>query len=337
MIKEILPKLVEGKNLTREQAREAMKVIMEGKATPAQIGAFLTALRMKGETVEEITGFAEVMREKAVRIDIGKDIIVDTCGTGGDSSETFNISTVTAFVVAGGGLTVAKHGNRSVSSKCGSADVMEALGINIQIPPPRMKECLETIGIGFLFAPLYHLSMKYALPPRREMGIRTVFNILGPLTNPAGANIQVMGVFSPHLTEKLAGVLMNLGSKQAYVVWGEKGYDEITTVGSTKISYFREGKVETFYLHPEEVGIRRSRPEELKGGTPQENAQLALKILKGERGAPRDIVLINSAACFVASGKARDWREGINMAEESIDSGKALEKLQQLREFTTRV
>ncbi len=280
MIKEMIEKIIKRENLSEEEAVGVMREIMEDKATPAQIASFITSLRMKGETVEEITGCAKVMREKATRIKIDKDnivdldrdeinvdyeTIIDTCGTGGDGTKTFNISTVTAFVVAGAGFLVAKHGNRSVSSECGSADVIMALGINLDIPVERVKECIEKVGIGFLYAPLYHSAMKYALGPRREIGIRTIFNILGPLTNPAGANVQVLGVYNPDLTETLASVLKNLGAKSAFVIYGEGSLDEISIIGRTKVAQLKNGEINTYYITPEDCGLKRARLEDIKG------------------------------------------------------------------------
>ncbi|MFH1905494.1 MAG: anthranilate phosphoribosyltransferase [bacterium] len=337
MIKEIIQKVVEGCDLTEDEARGIMEEIMDGKATASQIASFITALRMKGETVDEITGCAKVMREKAERIHIKHGLdVVDTCGTGGDKANTFNVSTATAIVAAGGGLIVAKHGNRSVSSKCGSADVIKELGINIDIPPNRVEECINNIGIGFLFAPLFHKAMKYAIGPRREIGIRTIFNILGPLTNPANATSQVLGVYNPNLTDKLANVLKNMGSKSAFVVHGEGGFDEISITGKTRISELKNGEIKTYYIHPRDFGMSIGKEEDIRGGDAAENAKIIIKILKGEKGARRDIVVLNSAHIFVATGKAKDIREGITLAEKSIDSGAALNKLNALREETNK-
>lgn len=334
MIKGILKTLVERNNLPEEKAREVMGEIMEGKATSAQIASFLTALRMKGETVAEITGFARAMLEKVDTFPIERDIVVDTCGTGGDSLNTFNISTVVALLVAAAGITVAKHGNRALSSRCGSADVLEALGVKLTIPKEKVKECLEKIGIGFLFAPYYHPAMKYALAPRQEMGMRTVFNILGPLINPLGANVRLMGVHSSSLTEPLARVLKNLGVRGAFVVWGEDGLDEISIKARTRITELKEGKIETYYIKPEDFGMQGASLREIRGGDREENARILKDILRGEKGAKRDIVLINTAACLVAAGRARDLKEGIEIAEDCIDSGKAKDKLESLVKFT---
>ena len=334
MIKAVLGTLVEAKNLQEKEAKQVMGEIMEGKATPAQIASFLTALRMKGETVAEITGFARAMLEKVDAFSIKIDTLVDTCGTGGDSLNTFNISTVVAFVVAGAGLTVAKHGNRALSSKCGSADVLEALGVKITIPKEKVKECLEKIGIGFLFAPCCHPAMKYALAPRQEMGMRTVFNILGPLINPLRANVRLMGVHSSSLTEPLARVLKNLGVRNAFVVWGEDGLDEISINARTRITELKEGKIKTYYIRPEDFGIQRASLEEIMGGDREKNTRILKDILGGEKGAKRDVVLINAAACLIAAARAKSFKEGIEIATESIDSGKAKEKLGALISFT---
>jgi anthranilate phosphoribosyltransferase len=291
---------------------------------------------MKGETVDEITGSARVMREKAVAIKLDAKYQVDTCGTGGDMAHTFNISTTAAFVVAGAGVTVAKHGNRSVSSKSGSADVLQALGVNIEIPSPRVEECMKEVGIGFLFAPMMHLAMKYAIGPRREIGIRTLFNILGPLTNPAKVTSQIMGVYAADLTGVLAQALGNLGAIHAFVVHGMDGLDEITITDKTKVSEFASGEVKDFYLHPSDFGLATARKNDLKGGDAKENAAITIEVLKGKKGVHRDIVLLNAAAGLVASGKATDFKEGIKLSEKSIDSGSALEKLENLKAFTNR-
>lgn len=333
MIKEAINLLIQNINLSEAEMAECMKEIMEGRATDAQIGAFLTALRIKGETVEEITAAARIMREKATKINAPKGVI-DTCGTGGDMSHTFNISTATAIVVAAAGVPIAKHGNRSVSSRSGSADVLEALGVKIDLPPEKVEKCLFETGFGFLFAPLFHPAMKYAIGPRREIGIRTIFNILGPLTNPAGAKRQILGVFADRLTEPLAAVLGNLGAEDVMVVHGEDGLDEITVSDGTRVSRFRHGKVETFYLSPEDFGLKRSPVSDLVGGDKDENAKILLEILKGERGPKRDIVLINSAAALTVAGKTEDLKEGVMIAAEAIDSGKAMSKLKEVIEVS---
>lgn len=330
MIKEAIHMLVDKIDLSEKEMAECMEEIMDGKATDAQIGALLTALRVKGETVAEITGAAKIMRRKATAIRAPEGVL-DTCGTGGDMSHTFNISTTTAFVVAGAGVPVAKHGNRSVSSRSGSADVLEALGVRIDLPPEKVEQCLFETGFGFLFAPLFHPAMKYAIGPRREMGIRTIFNILGPITNPAGAQRQVLGVFADRLTETLAEVLGNLGAADAMVVHGEDGLDEISIAGRTKISRAREGKVETFTIQPEDFGLWRGRLEDLKGGDKEENAGITRLILQGEEGARRNIVLMNSALALIVAGATGDYRTALGIAADSIDSGRAREKLEEVK------
>jgi len=345
MILEALQQVVERKNLTQEEAVLVMDEIMSGKATDVQIAAFLAALRLKGETVEELTGFARVMREKVVPIRAAhevaagvsgteRELLVDTAGTGGDARGTFNVSTATAFVAAGAGLTVAKHGNRSVSSLCGSADVIEAMGIHLDITPQQVGRCIDEIGIGFLFAPLLHLAMKYVMVARREMRIRTVFNILGPLTNPAKAGAQILGVYDGNLTELMAQVLRDLGSKRVFVVHGDDGLDEISNTGRTKVSEVHDGQVKTYYVTPEDFGVPRATMADLQGGDVQDNARIVLSILQGEKGPKRDIVLINSSAALVAGGKAKDFLEGAALARESIDSGAALGKFEALRALT---
>lgn len=322
--------LVSNINLSESEMAECMKEIMEGKATDAQIGAFLTAMRIKGETVEEITGAARIMREKATAIKAPEGVL-DTCGTGGDMSHTFNISTTTALVVAGTGVPVAKHGNRSVSSQSGSADVLEALGVKIDLPPEKVEKCLFETGFGFLFAPLFHPAMKYAIGPRREMGIRTVFNILGPITNPANAKRQILGVFADKLTGILAMVLGNLGAVDAMVVHGEDGLDEITISSRTRVSRFKNGKAENFYIAPEDFGIRRNNIEHICGGNKEENAAITTSILNGEKGPRREIVLMNSAAALIVAGKTEDFRTAMSMAVDAIDSGRALRKLEEIK------
>jgi anthranilate phosphoribosyltransferase len=336
MLVDAIRKVVEGRNLAEEEASSAMEEIMRGEATPAQIASFITALRMKGETVEEITGCAQVMRQHATFISAPSPNTVDTCGTGGDGGNTFNISTTAAFVVAGAGVPVAKHGNRSVSSRCGSADLLKALGVEIEVEKERVEECLREVGIGFLFAPLLHRAMKHALGPRREIGIRTIFNILGPLSNPAQVKAQVLGVFDPNLTEKLAQVLGKMGARHALVVHGMDGLDEITTTAPTRISEWKDGQADTFLLAPEQVGISRANARELAGGEPEENAQITLRILRGEGGPRREVVLLNAAAGLMVGRKARDFQEGIQMAAASIDSQAALGKLEALRDASQR-
>jgi anthranilate phosphoribosyltransferase len=335
MIKEAIGKVVDGFDLSREEMITCMNEIMTGAATQAQIGSFITALRLKGESVEEITGAAIVMREKAIKIEVSGDL-VDTCGTGGSKTGAFNISTTAAFVVSGAGLRVAKHGNRGVSSVCGSADVIKALGVNIDIPPEKVKESIEKIGIGFLYAPLFHEAMKFAIGPRREIGIRTIFNILGPLTNPANAACQVLGVYEEALTDRLANVLNNLGSKRAFVVHGMDTLDEITITGKTKISELKNKKVKSYSIKPQDFGIKIARPSDIKGGTIEENATIVKKVLEGEKGPRQDIVLLNASAALVACGMAKDFKDGVKIARQSIESGKAKEKLEKLIEFTNK-
>jgi len=340
MIKEAISRVVDGVDLDREEMIACMNEIMTGGATPAQIGSFITALRLKGETVDEITGAAIVMREKAVKIDIdkksNKDTIIDTCGTGGSGTDAFNISTTSAFVVSGAGLKVAKHGNRGVSSQCGSADVIKALGVNIDIEPGKVKECMDKVGIGFLYAPLFHGAMKYAIGPRREIGIRTIFNILGPLTNPANANVQVLGVYREDLTEVIANVLANLGTRRAFVVHGLDDLDEISITTQTKVSELKNKNVRTFYVKPEDFGIQRATLNDIKGGNIDENVRIVKEVLEGKEGAHQDIVLLNAAFSLVAGDAAQDFKEGIELAKKSIRSGKAKEKLERLIEFTNK-
>jgi anthranilate phosphoribosyltransferase len=331
-------------SLTREEAREVMTEVLTGKCTDAQIGALLVALHMKGETVEEIVGFAEAIRAAAIPLNVhdapvdvsgtGRDALVDTCGTGGDASGTFNISTATAFVVAGAGVRVAKHGNRSVTSKCGSADVMEALGVNIGLPPARMAACLQEVGIAFLFAPAMHSAMKYVQPARRELRLRTVFNLLGPLTNPAHASAQVVGVYSVDLVEKLAEALSMLGLHRALVVHGLDGLDEITIADTTRVAEVREGSVRTYEVTPEEFGMKRATLDDISGGDAAANAALIREVLNGKKSPRRDVVLLNATAALVAAGKADHLREALPLAEKSIDSGAAARKLEALVRFT---
>lgn len=335
--KSIISKVVEGRDLSEEEAAEAMHKIMSGSATPAQIASFLTALRMKGESITEITAFARVMREFATKISPKVDgKLVDTCGTGGDRVKSFNISTVSAFVASGSGLAIAKHGNRSVTSKSGSADLLEALGVNINLTPEQVEKLIEQIGIGFMFAPIFHGAMKHAIAPRREIGIRTVFNILGPLTNPANAQAQLLGVFSQELVPTLAEVLERLGVERAMVVHGMEGLDEISICSDTKVAELKNHSIDVYTIAPEDFGLRRAKVEEILGGSPKENAELARRILSGEeQGARRDIVILNSAAAIYVGDKAKSIDSAITLAENSIDSGKALEKLNLLVERST--
>ncbi len=331
-MKELIQKVVDGKNLSREEAHRAMKTIMSGEATDAQIGGFLTALRLKGETIEEITEFSRVMREFANTIHPKvKGRLVDTCGTGGDRLNTFNVSTIAAFVAAGAGVPIAKHGNRSVSSSCGSADVLEELGVRIDLSPQEVERTIENVGIGFMFAPIFHGAMKHAIGPRRELGIRTVFNVLGPLTNPAGADAQVLGVFDGGLTDKLAGVLMNLGTKDALVVHGLDGLDEISIIGDTRISELKDGKIDSYIVSPEDLGMKSAGEEDISGGDVRQNAEIAKRILTGkEHGPRRDMVLLNAGAAIYVGGLAGSIKEGIEKARDSIDSGRAYDKLMTL-------
>ena len=334
MIKEAITKAVNKEDLNEVEMMQVMNEIMGGKATPAQIASFITALRMKGETVEEVTGAARIMRQKATRIDARSTIIVDPVGTGGDAMNSFNISTTTAFVVAAAGITVAKHGNRAVSSGCGSADCLEALGVNISAEPEIIEECIQQIGIGFLFAPRLHGAMKYAIGPRKEIAIRTIFNMLGPLTNPAGATAQLIGVYDPTLTEMFAGVLKNLGTKRAFVVHGSDGLDEATVTGETRVTELKDDLISTYNLDPIEIFGETYRDEELLGGEPPINAQITKDVLSGKDGARRKIVLLNAALAIMAGEKAANIKEGIAIAEECIDSGAAIKKLQALIELS---
>lgn len=337
MIKEATDKISKRVDLTEAETREVFDEIMSGKAAVAQIVSFLKALKEKGETVEEITGAAKVMREKSLKINIGKGVeLIDTCGTGGSGTNTFNISTTAAFVIAGCGLKVAKHGNRAASSQCGSADVLESLGVKLDIGPEKVEECIKKIGIGFMFAPIFHGAMKHAAPARKEIGTRTIFNILGPLSNPAGAMNQVLGVYSAELTEVMAEVLKNLGSRRAFVVHGMDTLDEITITGKTKVTELKDGKISTFYAEPGQFGIKSAELNDIKGGGAKENAKIVLSVLKGERSPRRDVVLLNAAAALVAGAKAKDFKDGVKLASESIDSGRALKKLEELIEFTNR-
>lgn len=329
MMQYAIDKVIRKQHLTEGEMMEVMSTIMEGKATSSQIGGFLTALRMKGETVEEITGSAKVMRDKALRVDIDKAYAIDTCGTGGDKGNTFNISTAVAFVAAAAGVTVVKHGNRSVSSRCGSADVLEHLGVNIDLTPEKVQESVEKLNIGFMFAPNFHQAMKYAVAPRRELGVRTIFNVLGPLTNPAKVQGQVLGVYDESLTEVIAEVLKGLGVDSAMVVHGLDGLDEITITTKTKISELKDGEISTYYVDPQRFHLPLASKEEIEGGGPKENAEIILSILRGERGAKRNMVLMNAGAAIYVGKQAASLEEGIDKAREVIDMGFALEKLNQ--------
>jgi len=330
MISEALSNVVNRRDLSEAGAQAAMDYIMEGHATDAQISAFITALRMKGETVAEITGFARAMRSKVTRIRVSDPDAVDTCGTGGDGKNTLNVSTISAFVAAGAGATVAKHGNRSVSSACGSADLLAALGVNIKISPDGIAACLSRAGIGFLFAPMLHKAMRFAVNPRKEIGIRTVFNILGPLTNPAGVTRQVVGVFDEKLTEPLARVLNGLGADRAFVVHGHDGIDEISVSAETTVSEVRGGKVSTYTVAPEDFGFVRRPLTEIVCSGPSQNKSAALAILNGEKGAGRDVVLMNAGAALAAADTSMSIAGGVELAKASLDSGKALKKVEAL-------
>ncbi|MDD5737466.1 MAG: anthranilate phosphoribosyltransferase [Candidatus Omnitrophica bacterium] len=336
MIKEAIAKLVRSEDLSKPEMELSMEDIMTGQALPSQIASFLTAMRMKGETLDEIVGAATVMRKHATKIRTKHPVILDTCGTGGDEMQTFNISTVSAFVVAGAGIAVAKHGNRCVSSKCGSADLLKALGVNIDAQEHAVSKCLDEIGIGFLFAPILHKAMQYAVGPRKEIGIRTIFNILGPLTNPANATHQLLGIYDYKLTRPIAEALGRLGSMRALVVHGNDGLDEVTTTDSTQVSEFKGGNVRDYEINPKEFGIKTAKPGDLKGGDISQNAKIALAVLSGDKGPHRDIVLMNAGCAIYAADGAGSIREGIKIAEESIDSGHGLKKLEQLKEVTSR-
>ena len=326
-----------GEGLSASEAEGVMMLIMGGEATPAQIGGYLVALRAKGETIAEITGFARAMRRHVTAVRASRRPLVDTCGTGGDGANTFNISTTSAFVVAGAGVAIAKHGNRSVSSRCGSADVLQALGVRLDLEPEHLARCIDEVGFGFLFAPKLHPAMKHAIGPRREMKVRTVFNILGPLTNPAGASVQLLGVYDRKLVEPMAQVLCELGSRAAYVVSGADGLDELSTTGPNHVACLKDGRVSCFELDPTDYGFDSATLESFAGGDAAVSAAITRAVLAGERGARRDVVVLNSAAALAAAGVADDLRQGVEMAEESIDSGKAGEVLSSLVAFTQEI
>ncbi len=334
MFRDNLNKIVQGKDLSESEMSQMITDIFSGEITDAQIGAFMAALATKGETFEELAGAAQAMRKKAVRIQTPASTVIDTCGTGGDSAQTFNISTTTAFVVAGCGVTVAKHGNRSISSKCGSADVLEVLGVDLSIDPEVVEESIAEIGIGFMFAPLYHGAMKYAGKARQEVGIRSIFNMLGPLTNPAAASCQLLGVFAPELTEMFANALNMLGSKHALVVHGHDGLDEISVCAPTRVSELKDSMVNTYDITPEQFFGEEADPDDLKGGDAQANAEITKNILEGEKGTKRDVVVLNTAAALVAADKAENIKDGISLAEKAIDEGAAKAKLEDLARFT---
>jgi anthranilate phosphoribosyltransferase len=331
MMREVLEKLIRREDLALDESADLMRAIMSGELSDAQVAGVLVGLRAKGETVDEITGFARAMREKSVKVTLSTNGAIDTCGTGGDASSTFNISTAAALVAAGMGVAVAKHGNRAVSSRCGSADVLEALGVNITLDPHRAGELVDRVGIGFLFAPQHHPAMKHAAAARSSLGIRTVFNLLGPLTNPAGVRRQLVGVYAPDLTETVARVLGALGSERVYVVHGTDGSDEVSVNAPTQVSALEDGAVRTFEFDPREIGVARTAPEDIAGGTAAENAALIEQTLAGEKGARRDSVLLNAAFAAMAAGKADTIETGVALASESIDSGRASDKLEVLR------
>jgi len=334
MFKENLSKIVQKEDLNEEQMSQMITDIFSGNITDAQIGAMMAALATKGETFEELAGAARAMRRKALRIQTSTGTVVDTCGTGGDGAHTFNISTTTSFVVAACGVTVAKHGNRSVSSQCGSADLLEALGVKLDTAPEIVEEAVQDIGIGFLFAPLYHGAMRFAAKARKEVGLRSIFNMLGPLTNPAGANCQLLGVYAPELTEMFAHALQLLGTKRAFVVHGHDGLDEISVCAPTRISELKDGLIRTYDISPEQFFSEQAEPADLLGGNPEENAQITRNILNGEKGPKRNVVLINAAAALVAAGQAEDLKQGIRMAETAIDDGAAANKMEALIKYS---
>lgn len=336
MIQEAIYEVIHSNDLSFETMRAVMNEMMEGKATHAQMGAFLAAMRMKGETIDEITACATVMREKCTKIHPNMDVL-DIVGTGGDEANTFNISTISSFVVAAGGIPVAKHGNRSVSSKCGSADVLEALNVNIELSAQASQKILEEIGICFIYAPVYHASMKYAAPVRKDLKIRTIFNILGSLANPAGANLQLLGVYDENLVEPMARVLANLGVKRAMVVHGHDGLDEVTLCTTSTICEVNQGRLNSFFLTPEQVGLMRCEPMDLVGGSPKENAQIAMDILNGVKGPKRDVVVLNAAICLYMSHDQMTLRDCVKLAESLIDSKKAKEKLEKLIRLSHKI
>ena len=348
MIKAIIAKVIRGESLSEKESETTMGEILDGKATSAQIGSFTTALRMKGETVDEITGAARAMRSRITRVELDNhmvnidrdeiniedETILDTCGTGGNGTNTFNVSTATALVVAGGGVKVAKYGQQTESNYCGSAKVLEALGLKLDISRTDVERSIREIGIGFLYAPLFYGAMKYPLGPRREMGFRTIFNLLGPLTNPAGSTVQILGVYHSDLTDKMAQVLKKLGTQEAFVVCGEGTFDEISICGPTRVTHLKDGKIDTFSITPEEYGLITANPEDITGGSAEKNARIIREILDGKKGPKRDIVLLNAGAAFVAAGLDGKFGEGIKRASEAIDSGHAKEKLEALISFT---
>ena len=336
MIREAIDTLVQSQDLPQQEAAQAMNEMMEGEATPAQMAAFITALRIKGETVDEITGMALTMREKSLKV-ATDGLLVDTCGTGGDGQNTINVSTAAALVTAATGVKVAKHGNRAASSACGSADVLEALGVKIDLSPEGVQRCLEEVGIGFMFAPVFHPAMRHAAVPRREIGIRTVFNILGPLTNPAGAHAQLLGVADPQVAEKMAQALGRLGTQRAIVVHGEEGLDEISIAGPTRVCELSDDQVRSYTMTPEDAGLSRSSLSGIQGGSVERNAELLQGVLRGDAGPALDVVLLNAAAALVVGDKAKDLKEGVELARRTVASGTALEKLEALAVLSQRL
>ncbi len=333
MIQQAISTVISGHDLSAEDATQVMEEIMTGEATPAQFGAFVTALRLKGETAEEIAGMARVMKEKALHVQSAGDL-VDTCGTGGDGAHTINVSTIAAFVVLAAGLKVAKHGNRAITSACGSADVLESAGVKIDLGPEGVERCIQEVGMGFMFAPTFHPAMRYAGPLRREIGVRTVFNILGPLTNPAGARSQVLGIADGSLGEKIAQVLQHLGSQHALVVHGEDGLDEISIAAPSQIWELQNGSIRGYTVTPEDLGLSRASADAIRGGTKEENVAAMNLVLSGEKGPHRDVVLLNAAAALVAGDAVQELRQGVAVASEAIDSGRAIEKLRALAELS---
>ena len=337
-IREVLQRISEGENLTSEEMYKVLEEIVEGNVTDAQIGAFIMGTKMKGETVEEIAGAAKFFRDRATKVPVSDPAeIVDTCGTGGDRSGTFNVSTVTAFVVAGAGIKVAKHGNRSVSSKCGSADFLEKVGAKIDLPAEKVARMIEEIGIGFMFAPLFHPAMKRVIGPRREVGVRSIFNLVGPLSNPAGAKRQLLGVFSDKLVDKISHVLPKIGVERAFVVHGKEGIDEVSISGPTLVGELKEGKVELYEVVPEDFGMKRRELRSVCAEGPEESVRMGLSVLEGEEGPHRDMVLLNATFAILASGKADDKKTALEMARDSIDSGRAKKKLEEFIDLSRRL
>ena len=336
-IREALDALVnECRDLTEDEAADTMREILSGDATPAQLGAFLIALRLKGETVDEIAGMARVMREHSLHVDVDGPLL-DTCGTGGDDRGTFNVSTAAAFVAAGAGVRIAKHGNRAMTSGCGSADVLEALGAKIDLMPEQVAECINRTGFGFMFAQVFHPAMKHAAGPRREIGVRTIFNILGPLTNPAGAQHQLLGVARREIAPKMAAALQRLGGRHALVVHGNDGVDELSISGPSSVQEIRDGEITEYSISPQDAGLPIAAADAIRGGTPEQNAAVLAATLKGERGPMRDVVLLNAAAALMAADAVRDLREGARVAQGSIDSGAAARRLAEWANFTRSV